>query len=119
MKERDKIRKQRSINPTPQIETKLKKIKGQCKKLIYKEQMETVHNLIRKEGQSAVWKIIKKDTKRKENKEKMQFTPKETNEFFINKVTKLNAVGVDRTLAIEPTKKLEEKLKSKEKGKKV
>ena len=116
MKERDKIRKQRSINPTTQIETKFKKIEGQCKKLIYKEQMETVHNLIRKEGQSAVWKIIKKDTKRKENKEKMQFTPKETNAFFINKVTKLNAVGVDRTLAIEPTKKLEEKLKSKEKG---
>ena len=55
----------------------------------------------------------KKDIKRKE---KMQFTPKETNAFFINKVTKLNAVGVDRTLAIEPTKKLEEKLKSKEKG---
>ena len=116
MRERDRIRKQKSINPTPQIAMKLKKIKGQCKKLIYKEQMRTVHNLIREEGNSAVWKIIKKDTKGTQQKEKMQFTPKETNEFFINKVNKLNAVGVDRTLAIEPTKKLEEKINDMEKG---
>ena len=118
MKEKDEIRKQKSLNPTPQLAKKLSKIKGQCKKLIYDEQMKAVHNLIKEEGDSAVWKIISADTKGKQQKEKIQFTPAETNEFFIKKVTKLNAVGVDRTLAIEPTKKLEEKIRGKKEGNK-
>ena len=52
--------------------------------------------------------IINADTKGKMQKEKKEFTAKDSNDYFIKKVTKLNAVGVDRTLAIDPTKKLQE-----------
>ena len=117
MKERDEIRKQKSINPTPQIARKLSKIRGLCKKLIYREQMKTVHNLIKEEGKSAVWKIISADTKGKQQKEKIPFSPEETNEFFIKKVAKLNEVGVDKTLAIKPTVKIKESQKEKETAK--
>ena len=63
MRERDDIRRQKAINPTPQIERLLRKIKGRCRRLIYKEQMKAVYNLIREEGSPAVWKIINENTK--------------------------------------------------------
>ena len=68
--------------------------------------MKAVYNLIREEGSPAVWKIINENTKAGKRKENLSFTPKQTNKFFINKVKKLNEVGVDRTLAIDPLEKL-------------
>ena len=119
MRERDDIRRQKAINPTPQIERLLRKIKGRCRRLIYKEQMKAVYNLIREEGSPAVWKIINENTKAGKRKENLSFTPKQTNKFFINKVKKLNEVGVDRTLAIDPLEKLKETRREENKEKLV
>ena len=70
--------------------------------------MKAVYTLIKEEGKSAVWKIINENTKAGKRKENLSFTPKQTNKFFINKVKKLNDVGVDRTLAKDPLEKLKE-----------
>ena len=49
MEEKKEIQKQNISNPSPHMDRKLREIKGQCRKLIYQEQMKTVNNMI-KEG---------------------------------------------------------------------
>ena len=102
------IRRQKKLNPTPQMARKLTIIRGKRYKLVHREQMKYHDQLIKNEGKSAVWKIINADRKGKGQKEKMMFTEDEVCEFFVNKVLRLDEVGVDRTLAIDPTEKLKE-----------
>ena len=100
------IRRQKRLNPTPQMARKLTIIRGKRYKLVHREQMKYHDQLIKNEGKSAIWKIINADRKGKAQKQEMKFTVNEVCDFFVNKVLRLDEVGVDRSLAIDPTEKL-------------
>ena len=108
LNECSEVREEKRINPTPQVARKLTKVRGKRKKLVHREQMKYHDSLIKREGKPAIWKIINAERKGKSKQEKMKFTEDEVCDFFVNKVLRLDDVGVDRSLAIDPTRKLEE-----------
>ena len=108
----------------PELKKEYTRLKNKCRKMVYREKIEKVNARIIARGKKEVWKVTNNYLQPAEVEEKMEVIAdgvltsdeqKIANEFvnyYIKKVTDLSD-GIDKKLAINPTKLLQEEQRAK------
>ena len=113
-----------------ELQTLYSKQRNKCQRMVFKEKTDLVNQRVKARGNKEVWKVVNNITKPTEAENKMnimaggvlttdeQKIANEFNNFYIKKVRDLSE-GIDKELAINPTKLLQEEQRAKNVKKKL